>query len=387
MNNVLDIPFTAFNASRNCTAFGLWRDEMVARKETTKTLASFLRTSIFPRPSNNISDGDLVVWWEHFMAAPLTRQTDKIPLQDTTFLCIKEVCETVSWEGNSEISGMLIGYLVETILVAIYTIAFVLHRRKQSNDATESPQDTRLGYVYASFRGSACIFLTTALVFSSAVQIASVMVTIQVLTSGGDWIEVATSIDISLFSLLAVVILSIQVSASHPELRHYKARTIYNIFATLMFWAQLIIYISAYKLSLYKGNDFPLPPGALNQLKIFTPDEILLLCLLVRGQSVFTSTTIFWTGGAVILTAWAVIPFVVRSPSKTSATNTSPQSRRPLTRFEISLFIGGWIGWVAVFASYIAHRIVYLRLKEKLEKDAASLSTVDTLPNKAELEA
>jgi len=105
MTSPFDFPFAVFDPSNNCTTFGLWRDEALAKKETTVTIANFLRTAISPEPSSDFSNGELVVWWEHFMQSMSDEQNDKL-IRQTTLICIKEVCDTMSWEGNSDISGV-----------------------------------------------------------------------------------------------------------------------------------------------------------------------------------------------------------------------------------------------------------------------------------------
>ena len=105
MNVTLDIPFTSFNASKNCTAFGLWQDEALLKKETTVTLANFLRSAVTAEMPGSVSNGDLMVWWESFRVNIAETQIEVL-FRETTFVCMKEVCETTSWEGNSDISGV-----------------------------------------------------------------------------------------------------------------------------------------------------------------------------------------------------------------------------------------------------------------------------------------
>ena len=69
MNATLDIPFTALNASRNCTAFGLWHNEALL-KETIVTVANFLRSAItieVPRIGvKRRFDGPVGEFWDEY---------------------------------------------------------------------------------------------------------------------------------------------------------------------------------------------------------------------------------------------------------------------------------------------------------------------------------
>src|SRR5438552_2550488 len=111
---------------------------------------------------------------------------------------------------------MLIGYVIEAILVVLYTIAwFLRERRKLGVDPKAPLQNNHINHIYTSFHGSASVFLTTAMVFSSAVQLAAIVSTVRAaVIQRSDWIEITTSGDVAMFTLLAVVVLSIQVNAS-----------------------------------------------------------------------------------------------------------------------------------------------------------------------------
>ncbi|KAF2183287.1 hypothetical protein K469DRAFT_751575 [Zopfia rhizophila CBS 207.26] len=356
MNATLDIPFTAFNASRNCTAFGLWHDEALLRKETTVTLANFLRSAITAEVPGSVSNGDLMVWWENFRTNIAETQIDGL-VRETTFVCMKEVCETMSWEGNSDISGigMLIGYVIEAILVALYTIAwFLRERRKLGVDPKAQLQNNHISHTYTSFHGSASVFLTTAMVFSSAVQLAAIVSTVRAAAiQRSDWIEITTSGDVVMFTLLVVVVLSIQVNASQPKIRRRKFRTLCSVLAALAFWVQLVAYVSNYGSILQKI--FP----TREFVDSAEPEDMVRLCIQIRGTIVFSSTVVLWTWGAVVLSGWVVWPLVSRYPRKPLVPGLRTKKHKLLDGFELCLFAGALTGMIAIFILYIAHRIIY----------------------------
>lgn len=340
-------------------AFGRWRDEVLDKKETTMTLANFLRTAISPRPSQDITNGELIVWWENYMAVAAKQN---VSFRGVTLHCLNEVCETMSWEGNADISGigMMIVYVVEAILVTMYTVAWILRRRGHKRlDPNLSHKQSSKTHLQVSFHGSAPVFLVTAIVFSSAVQVASIVIMIRAVTQNGDdWVEFTTSLDVTLFSLLAIVVLSLQVSTSQPRLRGQKFRVAFNILVTLVFFVQLTTYITRYfpGVTWLEETGFPFVEGTI----IAKSEKILSMCLQLEGRAVFIVTTILWTCGAVVLSAWAASPFVVRPPSLAKVESDEvTETRQPLDQFELYLFTGASVGLFAVFASYIAHRITY----------------------------
>jgi len=252
---------------------------------------------------------------------------------------------------------MLIGYIVEAILVMMYTIVWILHQgRTPEYDLSKSHRDARFRRIYTSFHGSASVFLTTALLFSTAVQIAGIITTIRAAAQvDGDWVEVMSSLDISLFTLLAVAALSIQISASQPRLRRRRIRILCNISATLLYWIQLGLCLSRTSPGAFIGTI--LGPGAV--ILNGTAEELLPQCVLLQGPILFTSAIILWTGGGVILTCWAISPFLSRSPSARDSLGPYSKVNETLKGYGLFVFAGVLTGLIAVFALYIAHRVTY----------------------------